>query len=41
MRRPGGSLAEGQVADITVLAPDATVTVVRVAVAVEVEEHAV
>ena len=28
IRRPGGSLAEGQVADITVLAPDATVTVV-------------
>ena len=28
IRRPGGSLAEGQVADITVLAPDATITVV-------------
>ena len=28
IRRPGGSLAEGQVADITVLAPDAMVTVV-------------
>jgi dihydroorotase len=28
IRRPGGSLAEGQVADITVLAPDATLTVV-------------
>ncbi len=28
IRRPGGSLAEGLVADITVLAPDATVTVV-------------
>ena len=28
IRRPGGSLAEGQVADITVLAPDAPVTIV-------------
>ena len=28
IRRPGGSLAEGQVADITVLAPEAQVTVV-------------
>lgn len=28
IRRPGGSLAEGQVADITVLAPDASVTIV-------------
>ncbi len=28
LRRPGGSLAAGQIADITVLAPDATVTVV-------------
>jgi dihydroorotase len=28
IRRPGGSLAEGEIADITVLAPEATVTVV-------------
>ncbi len=28
IRRPGGSLAEGGIADITILAPDATVTIV-------------
>jgi dihydroorotase len=28
IRRPGGSLAEGQIADITVLAPDQSVTIV-------------
>ena len=28
IRRPGGSLAEGQVADITLLAPDQPVTIV-------------
>jgi dihydroorotase len=29
LRRPGGTLAAGSIADITVLAPDARVTVVR------------
>jgi cytosine/adenosine deaminase-related metal-dependent hydrolase len=40
LRVPGGTLAEGAPADITVLAPDLTVTVDARA-AVEVEEHAV
>jgi dihydroorotase len=31
IRRPGGSLAEGAVADITVLAPDASVTIAAAA----------
>ena len=38
---PGGTLAEGGPADITILAPDATVTVRARGAALEVEEHAV
>ena len=38
---PGGSLAEGAAADITVIAPDARVTISAAALRVEIEEHAV
>ena len=38
---PGGSLSEGAPADITVIAPDARVTVSARGAQVEVEEHAV
>ena len=37
----GGSLAEGQLADITILAPDMAVTVVAAKMRVQIEEHAV
>ena len=40
-RLPGGSLAEGAAADITILAPDAPVTIRAAALQVEIEEHAV
>ena len=40
-RLPGGSLAEGGPADITILAPDAPVTIRAAGAAVEIEEHAV
>ena len=41
LRVPGGSLAEGAPADISILAPDLPVTVSAARDAVEVEEHAV
>ena len=41
LRVPGGSLAEGAPADITILAPDLAVTVSVGAHAIEIEEHAV
>ena len=41
LRVPGGSLAEGAPADITILAPDLAVTVSVARDAIEVEEHAV
>ena len=41
LRVPGGTLAEGALADITILAPDLQVTIDRARAAQQVEEHAV
>ena len=38
---PGGTLAEDALADITILAPDAEVTISAAALRIEIEEHAV